>query len=894
MKLVRSRLEPEGGEHWEIYFHDIWCYVHPALYQSREQGWKLHVSATRSSATVVLERSLAVLLRHRCAFKFATTLDHVRLLNSTYYPRGGAGKFLTAYPDDDEHFRLLAEGLDRATAGLPGPRILSDRPYRPGSLVHYRYGGFAGNMALTNDGEYVAMLRSPDGGLIEDRRDAWFSIPAGVPSPLADDPAPASPARKPQPRPVRLAERFLVRQAIRHANRGGVYRATDTQTDVDVVIKEARPHVESHVDGWEGRDALRHEAEVLDLLAPLGVAPGKIALFEQDGHVFLAEELIEGVGLRDWVVERSHDRVGLSWELATDVIRRLAGLLEAVHGTGLALRDLTPNNVLVAPDGGLRIIDLELAAALGSGGYHVGTLGYSAPERQVGAPVAVAVDLYSLGAIAFLLVTGVDPAFPEDLPPVRSSQQQLEGWLAVVAEHSESARPLTPLIVGLLHEAPERRWDLERVRAFLEGQERAGTAARRVDAVPTSDRSEADGPRLALRDQERLIEDGLGHLLVTMTPESRDRLWPSTTFGADTDPCNVQHGAAGVLAVLTQAADVYGDERMRDAVRTVSEWIERQLPAEPRLLPGLYFGRSGTAWALYEAGRTLGDGGLAGRALELAKRVPIVWGNPDVTHGAAGAGLAQLHLWQATGDAELGRRLQRCADGLIASADRQATGAVWPVSASFDSAFAGSARLGFAHGVAGIAWFLLATGLATDRDDCVELARAGAETLCAAAWRDGDSATWDEGPGNGAGRWVHWCHGSSGVGTFLIRLWRVTGESRYRELAEMAAVAVRRARWEDSPAVCHGLSGNAEFLLDMAAILDEPRYRAWAEELAAAVFARCAYRDGRIVACDESGIGVVADYGVGLAGVVAFLLRLRRDLPRLWMAEPRTVEAAPR
>ncbi len=45
--------------------------------------------------------------------------------------------------------------LDRVTAGLAGQTILSDRPYRKGSLVHYRYGAFGGRIELSNDGEYV-------------------------------------------------------------------------------------------------------------------------------------------------------------------------------------------------------------------------------------------------------------------------------------------------------------------------------------------------------------------------------------------------------------------------------------------------------------------------------------------------------------------------------------------------------------------------------------------------------------------------------------------------------------------------------------------------------------------------------------------------------------------
>jgi hypothetical protein len=883
--LVCTRLEREGIDGWEVRIDDMWCCAQPPGYRARTQGWKLHVAATRSSAATVLERSLDVLLRHRCAFKVVRSLELARLLNSAHYPRGGAGKFLTVYPDNDEHFCRLAEELDRATAGLPGPAILSDRPYRAGSLVHYRYGGFESELVLSNDGQYLPMLRGPDGVLVEDRRDAWFTPPAWAPSPFGE-PEAAEVADSADP--VLLADRFVVREAIRHANKGGVFRATDTRTGAAVVVKQARPYVEANEAGWDVRDALRHEAEMLDLLGPLGVAPRKLELFEQDRDLFLAEELIPGVALRRWVAERGDSGPGVPWSLGLGLARRLAQLLAGVHDAGLALRDLTPNNVIVAEGGKLRVVDLELAARLGTPVVSAGTLGYAAPEQMAGAAAAVEADLYSFGAIIFLLATGTDPVFGDDQPPVRSTHARVEHWLAFASRASEAARRFAPLILGLMDDTPEHRWDLERVQAFLDAEEQAlarGTILRTSQPV-------SGGHRLPPDDQQRLIEDGLAHLIASMAPEDAGWLWPSTCFGANTDACNVHHGAAGVLAVLTLAHRMHGNERLRETLRTACAWIERRLVAEPRLLPGLNFGRSGTAWALYDAARALDDDEMAERALALAKRMPITWPNPDVTHGAAGVGLAQLYLWQATGDTEFGWRVHRCADGLVAAAERRPTGVVWPVSASFDSRFAGVTYYGFAHGVAGIAWFLLAVGLATGRDDCLTLARMAGETLCTAALRDGDSAWWSDGPGNETSRLVYWCHGSSGIGTFLIRLWQATGEERFRTLAEMAAVAVRRAQWQGSSAFCHGLAGNGEFLLDMAAALGEDRYWEWAEELAAVLFARHAYREGRIVVPDETLTGFAADYSGGLAGVLAFVLRLRHGSPRMWMADQATVAIA--
>ena len=297
--------------------------------------------------------------------------------------------------------------------------------------------------------------------------------------------------------------------------------------------------------------------------------------------------------------------------------------------------------------------------------------------------------------------------------------------------------------------------------------------------------------------------------------------------------------------MLTRASEVMDDKRILDGVRRVADWIDARWSAEPTLLPGLYFGRSGTAWALYDAACRLGDERLAERAKHLAKRVPVLWPNPDVCHGAAGAGMTQLRMWQVTAELDFRDRLTQCADGLVCAAEERGGAVVWPIPANFESELAGLTHLGFAHGVAGVGSFLLAAGLALGRLDYVDVAQAAGATLQEAAQVDNEAAWWPSGEEGGDKiRLTHWCSGSSGVGTFLIRLGLATGNREFRELAEKAAVAVRRDRWQSSPVACHGLAGDGEFLLDLATALEESRYRRWAEELAACIFARNALWDG--------------------------------------------------
>src|ERR687895_737535 len=147
---------------WRFSVEGPWAFATPTGSRSPEQGWKLHISATETSASEVLAATLPVLVAERVPFKFAANHKIVRLLNSTHADRASGGKFLTIYPADDAQAVRLAEACHRATEGLAGPVILSDRAYRPGSLVHYRYGGFPGSPAVDRDGLVVHLLKGPD------------------------------------------------------------------------------------------------------------------------------------------------------------------------------------------------------------------------------------------------------------------------------------------------------------------------------------------------------------------------------------------------------------------------------------------------------------------------------------------------------------------------------------------------------------------------------------------------------------------------------------------------------------------------------------------------------------------------------------------------------------
>jgi tRNA A-37 threonylcarbamoyl transferase component Bud32 len=907
LSVVRSALaaaSPDADD-WTLRVGRLWCGLCPPEHALPSQGWKVHLSATPLTVAEVLARAVPVLVARRCEFKFAADLSTVRWLTSRGCARQAAGKVVTAYPRDDAEFRALVSALDAATAGLVGPGILSDLRHRPGSLVHYRYGSFLPRPELDDDGLYRPMLTAPDGTRCEDRREPWFTLPGWLTPPYA---APAAPAAAPtgaapgvaapgraaaapgaaaaapaaaSPAPIRLGGRYLAVQAIQHSARGGVFRGRDEQTGDEVIIRQARAFVEVDPDGRDARDRLRAEAELIRALPPT-LVPRLIDVVEEPDQSFLIREPVVGQTLRQWIAQH-RDTGGVPLAAGLAMARAVIRLFRTLHQDGLVIVDVSPSNLVLESTGAIRLIDLEHAQRAGELGYPAGTPGYTAPEHVLPAgrdehprpvPMRPRADVFGLGGLLFLLSTGVDPVFAPDDPPARSTMDRMRAWLTALSPIRPLAHRLAPIVLGTMRSAPASRWELSLALRQLTRHEQVGRRQPLTGA-----------------EQDRLIAHGVGHLVDRLDP-TEPRLWPDrrpASPNAAADPCAVQHGAAGVLGALVRAAP-YADDRpaARAAIGMTARWIVDRLPAEPRLLPGLYFGRSGTAWALHDAAALLEEPSFAEVGTELALRMPLDWPGPDVAHGLAGAGMAQLRLWELTRDRRFQDRMRACADALVSTVDRSDGRVSWPIPIELRSVLAGRTYHGFAHGTAGIGSFLLAAGAASADERYTALARDAAETLVRAAEITTAGARWPIHPGGRQWADAGWCAGSAGIGGFLLRVWLVTGAPRPLEVALAAARTVYESRFYAPPSACHGLAGGGQFLLDLTDALGDPRYRAQAADVAGVLAAKAARRGGRLIVPDESGAGVVADYSVGIAGTLEFLVRLRHGGTAPWQIGPAT------
>src|SRR5437763_7270437 len=85
---------------WQTVRNGIWFHCHPNnAKRLPAQGWKIHLSATFGNATAILTSAARILVKRGVPFKFALDRAMLYLLNSKRWPRGGAGKFITIYPE---------------------------------------------------------------------------------------------------------------------------------------------------------------------------------------------------------------------------------------------------------------------------------------------------------------------------------------------------------------------------------------------------------------------------------------------------------------------------------------------------------------------------------------------------------------------------------------------------------------------------------------------------------------------------------------------------------------------------------------------------------------------------------------------------------------------------
>jgi tRNA A-37 threonylcarbamoyl transferase component Bud32 len=209
-----------------------------------------------------------------------------------------------------------------------------------------------------------------------------------------------------------FADRYELGPVLGEGGMARVYRGLDRQLRRPVAIKVLAAPFD--------RDRSFVERFRREARAAAGLShPNIVAVFDSgsdDGTHFIVTELVEGETLADRLGRDGPMPPADAVAVAVDIARALA----AAHERGLIHRDIKPGNVMLLPDGRVKVVDFGIARAAGSDtltgtGVVLGSTAYLSPEQAGGQPVDERADLYALGCVLYEMLTGHVP-FRADTP----------------------------------------------------------------------------------------------------------------------------------------------------------------------------------------------------------------------------------------------------------------------------------------------------------------------------------------------------------------------------------------------------------------------------------------------------------------------------------------------
>lgn len=203
-----------------------------------------------------------------------------------------------------------------------------------------------------------------------------------------------------------FGSRYELVSRIAIGGMGEVWKANDSVIGRVVAIKILK---EEYLGDPGFRERFRAEARHAALVNHEGIA-NVFDYGEEESHAFLVMELVPGEALST-ILER--DKI-LPATKVLHIVAQTAKALHAAHQAGLVHRDIKPGNLLITPDGSVKITDFGIArladqVPLTATGQVMGTVQYLAPEQAGGKPASPLTDVYSLGIVAYEALAGKRP-----------------------------------------------------------------------------------------------------------------------------------------------------------------------------------------------------------------------------------------------------------------------------------------------------------------------------------------------------------------------------------------------------------------------------------------------------------------------------------------------------
>jgi lantibiotic modifying enzyme len=396
-------------------------------------------------------------------------------------------------------------------------------------------------------------------------------------------------------------------------------------------------------------------------------------------------------------------------------------------------------------------------------------------------------------------------------------------------------------------------------------------------------------------------------LLATAERSQKGWFWPVRPgVSAEVDP-GLGWGTAAPTMFFVEAFRTTGDERWLCAAREGARWMRAHLGRSARRQAGcgLLTGVGGWAIVLDELAGAAGheqDRHLAGRVLEtIAARASVTddgvhWhGLTEMLWGTAGIGCLMLTLGADYLGSQALELAERAGDWLLAQAESAPVGIRWSLGPAHEARYPHRKRRfpNFAHGAAGIGFFLARLAQVTGERRFLDASLAATEWIMTTVRTDQDTcAAFHHEPDGTELFTLGWCHGPPGLGWLFRQLELTTGSATWRTWLRRAAradllsgiPARKEPGFWDNVARCCGSAGVAEFFLDLHRLEGRPEDLAFAVTIVDDILGRAIEDQSGMrwsnyeFRLPEPDLPPETSYLQGAPGIGSTLLRLHRHL----------------
>ena len=261
-----------------------------------------------------------------------------------------------------------------------------------------------------------------------------------------------------------IKERYEITQLLGEGGMSFVYKAIDKQLQRAVAIKTLKP---VYVEQEKFVERFKREAQTAANLNH----PNIVQIFDWGigDEPFFVMEYIEGSTLTSIISKKKT----LSISDILFIGAQVSSGLQAAHSQGLVHRDIKPGNIMITPEGKVKVTDFGIVSLqneesdITKTGSILGTASYISPEQAQGKPVSKESDLYSLGTVLYELITG-RPPFEGETPIATATKHITDKPEKLSVYRQNIPKGVENAILKLLHKYPKDRIkNAEDLRALL-------------------------------------------------------------------------------------------------------------------------------------------------------------------------------------------------------------------------------------------------------------------------------------------------------------------------------------------------------------------------------------------------------------------------------------------